>query len=157
MHGRGDEGEEAGADGGGCAVPPHPRGLTRPDECSIFSYMSNSKSESVLRLAGYFKALSHPHRLRVFLRLFAQCRPGSPGCSDDGVKSCVGELGSLLGISPSTVSHHLKELRQSGLIRMERRGRTVDCWIDPQVLKDLAMLFSPEACGVNPHLKRRSA
>jgi len=108
-------------------------------------------------MAGYFKALAHPHRLRIFLRLFAQCRPGSPCCADDGMKTCVGELGRRLDICPSTVSHHMKELRQSGLIRMERQGKTVDCWIDPQVLQDLALLFSPDACGVHTPSKRRSA
>jgi ArsR family transcriptional regulator len=119
--------------------------------------MSNNKIRSITRLAGYFKALSHPHRLRIFLQLFARCRPGVGCCPCSTVSACVGELGSPLGISPSTVSHHLKELRQSGLLKMQRRGKNVDCWVDPRVLQDLALLFSPEACGVKPRTKRRSA
>ena len=119
--------------------------------------MSNRRNASVPRLAGYFKALSHPHRLKIFLRLFALCEPGVGCCAESTVSACVGDLGRPLKISPSTVSHHLKELRQSGLLKMERRGKTVDCWVDPQVLKDLALLFSPEACGVNNTSKRRSA
>ena len=119
--------------------------------------MSNSRSASVPRLAGYFKALSHPHRLRIFLQLFSLCKPGVGCCPESTVTACVGELGHPLKISPSTVSHHLKELRLSGLLRMERKGKTVACWVDPQVLQDLALLFSPEACGVSPSSKRRSA
>jgi len=118
--------------------------------------MSNRRSDSVPRLAGYFKALSHPHRLKIFLQLFALCRPGVGCCPESTVSACVGELGHPLKVSPSTVSHHLKELRLSGLLKMERRGKTVNCWVDPQVLKDLALLFSPEACGIE-NKKRRSA
>jgi ArsR family transcriptional regulator len=47
-----------------------------------------------------------------------------------------------LGIVPSTVSHHIKELRRAGLIRMERRGQKIECWVDPEVLKELAGFFS---------------
>lgn len=118
--------------------------------------MSNYSIHSVTRWAGYFKALSHPHRLRIFLQLFALCKPGVGCCPESTVTACVGELGRPLKISPSTVSHHLKELRQSGLMKMERRGKTVNCWVDPRVLQDLALLFSPEACGVETK-KRRSA
>jgi ArsR family transcriptional regulator, arsenate/arsenite/antimonite-responsive transcriptional repressor len=118
--------------------------------------MSNNKNRNVARLAGYFKGLSHPHRLRIFLDLFARCRPGVGCCPESTVTACVGDLGRPLAIAPSTVSHHLKELRQCGLLMMERQGKTVECWINPQVLKDLAILFSPDACGVNAK-KRRSA
>jgi len=55
--------------------------------------------------------------------------------------ACVGELGKDLGIAPSTLSHHIKELRRAGLIRMERRGQKIDCWIDPATLKALKEFF----------------
>lgn len=118
--------------------------------------MSKNRNDIVPRLAGYFKALSHPHRLRIFLQLFSLCRPGVGCCPESTVTACVGELGHPLKISPSTVSHHLKELRLSGLLRMERKGKTVACWVDPRVLRDLALLFSPDACGIGKN-KRRSA
>ena len=122
--------------------------------------MSNSKIKSdrrIPQMAGYFKGLAHPHRLRIFLDLFARCRPGVGCCAESTVSACVGELGRPLAISPSTVSHHLKELRQSGLLMMERHGKTVECWINPQVLKDLALLFSPEACGIPRPRKKKSS
>jgi ArsR family transcriptional regulator len=43
---------------------------------------------------------------------------------------------------PSTISHHLKELRQAGLIQMERRGQKMECWIDPNTVKAMGAFFS---------------
>ncbi len=57
-----------------------------------------------------FKALSNTHRLEVFLYLANNCFPGETS-TDKEMHSSVGELGDRLGITPSTVSHHLKELR----------------------------------------------
>jgi ArsR family transcriptional regulator len=34
----------------------------------------------------------------------------------------------------STISHHLKELRLAGLIRMEKRGRWIYCSVNPEAL-----------------------
>jgi len=112
----------------------------------IFRYMSNSRDENINKFAEMFKALSNPNRLKIFLRLASCCRPGTvtsinpstgmPGCA------CVGELGEDLGIVPSTISHHIKELRQAGLIRMERRGQKIECFIDPETLTALREFFT---------------
>ena len=47
-----------------------------------------------------------------------------------------------LGIAPSTVSHHIKELCQADLIDMERQGQNIQCRIDPEVTGDLAVFFT---------------
>ncbi len=104
--------------------------------------MSNFRSDELERVAGWCKALSNPHRLRIYMRVLSGCRPGEPCCPVDEVRSCVGELGWDLGIAPSTVSHHVKELRQAGLVRIERRGRSIECWADPDRLGELARFFS---------------
>ncbi|MHB8067771.1 MAG: ArsR/SmtB family transcription factor [Desulfobaccales bacterium] len=94
-------------------------------------------------MAEVFKALSNPNRLQIFLRLVSCCPPGTKcSASDDAVRRCVGELGQDLEIDPSTVSHHLKELRRSGLIRMERRGKNILCWVDRETVLGLANLLS---------------
>ncbi|WP_396266326.1 ArsR/SmtB family transcription factor [Halobacillus amylolyticus] len=46
------------------------------------------------------------------------------------MRMTVGELGERLNIVPSTVLHHLKELRQAGLIRMDRKGKNIECLVD---------------------------
>jgi ArsR family transcriptional regulator len=105
--------------------------------------MSNYPKEEVRRFAEVFKALSNPNRLQIFLSLVSCCPPGTKcNYSDDAVRRCVGELGQGLEIDPSTVSHHLKELRRAGLIQVERRGKNIWCWVDRETVLGLANLLS---------------
>ncbi|MFH0826087.1 MAG: metalloregulator ArsR/SmtB family transcription factor, partial [Pseudomonadota bacterium] len=87
-------------------------------------------------------ALSNPNRLRIFLRLVSCCPPGTKCSTNTALMQCVGELGKGLGIDSSTVSHHIRELRQSGLIRMERRGKNMLCWVDPETVIAVAKLLT---------------
>lgn len=105
-------------------------------------------------LAEVFKALSHPHRLGIFLRLARCC--GRIGSAAE-MRACVGQLGAGLGIAPSTVSHHIKELRRSGLVHMRRRGRNVECWVEAETLAELAKVFQPAPASRRPLRKRSGA
>jgi ArsR family transcriptional regulator len=101
-------------------------------------------------VAQMFQALSNPNRLRIFMRLVACCGVGGRWSCQQGHCPCVGELGQDLGIAPSTVSHHVKELHRAGLMRIERRGKRVDCWIEPDILARLARFFQqpgPACCS----------
>ena len=103
--------------------------------------MSKIKTRDLERYAEIFKALSNPHRLRSYVKLATCCAPGTVCTVEDGDSVCVGDLGRDLGIVPSTVSHHIKELRQAGLIRMRRQGQKIECWVDPEAYEDLAGFF----------------
>ena len=116
--------------------------------------MSNYSSE-IHRFAEIFKALSSPNRLHIFLRLVSCCPPGTKCISDAAVRRCASELGRGLEIDPSTVSHHLKELRHSGLIRMERRGKNMLCWIDPETVLAVANLLT--GCSLTDFLMKMNA
>jgi ArsR family transcriptional regulator len=94
------------------------------------------------QLAEMFKALGNPHRLMIFKRLSCCCQPGTRCDVEQAIAYSVGQLGAGLGIAPSTLSHHLKELHRSGLIEMERQGKRVVCWIDPGTLKNLSEFFT---------------
>ncbi len=112
--------------------------------------MSKSVPNQVERYALIFKALSNPHRLRVFRLLASCCVPGTACPVEEAIRYTVGSLGEPLDIAPSTLSHHLKELNRAELVRMERRGKHVECWVDPAVLHELASFFRPDqAKGAN--------
>jgi ArsR family transcriptional regulator, arsenate/arsenite/antimonite-responsive transcriptional repressor len=75
-------------------------------------------------LAPMFKALGDPVRLRL-LSLIA--------CHDGG-EACVCELTDAFDLSAPTISHHLKVLRESGLITSERRGTWIYYRVSPDVI-----------------------
>lgn len=104
--------------------------------------MSNYPKDARHRFAEVFKALANPNRLHLFLRLVSCCPWETKCISDTEVRRCVGELAQDLEIDPSTVSHHLKELRRAGIIRMERRGKNILCWVDRKTVEATANLLT---------------
>lgn len=104
--------------------------------------MSNYKTFNPNELADSFKALSNPNRLQIFQRLLNCCEPGTV-CSANTVNGfCVGELGEDLAVAPSTLSHHIKELQHAGLIKTQRKGKNVECFVDPSKVKMLKEFFA---------------
>jgi len=83
-------------------------------------------------LAGMFKALGDPVRLRL-LSLIA---------SHAGGEACVCDLTSAFDLTQPTISHHLKVLRESGLLECERRGTWVYYWVIPSALAQLSTVLS---------------
>jgi DNA-binding transcriptional ArsR family regulator len=102
--------------------------------------MSNNQNTDLEIMAGMFKALANPHRLQIFLRLISCCPPGE-SCGVDRARACVGDLGADIGVAPSTVSHHIKELRQAGLVQVSRVGQRIECWVPAETLSRLFTFF----------------
>ncbi|MBI5969141.1 MAG: helix-turn-helix transcriptional regulator [Deltaproteobacteria bacterium] len=102
--------------------------------------MSNNEKD-IERYAQIFKALSNPNRLKIFLRLVSCCVPGTVWSFESPESTYVGDLAKNLDIVPSTVSHHIKELRLAGLIKMRRSGQKIECWIDPEIVNELEGFF----------------
>ena len=100
-----------------------------------------------------FKALGDPTRLRIFEFLRAQCCPvaveGETGDVRPLTGPTVGEVCCNVTGEPaitSTLSFHLKELRQAGLITMERQGRHMICGVNRDAVARLtAYLGEPAA------------
>jgi ArsR family transcriptional regulator len=82
-------------------------------------------------MAAMFKALGDPVRLRLFSRVASH---------PDG-EACVCDI-SDVGVSQPTVSHHLKKLRDVGLLESERRGTWVYYRLAPGVLAAMAGLLT---------------
>jgi ArsR family transcriptional regulator len=88
--------------------------------------------DQAVELAAVFKALGDPVRLRLLSMIAAR----------EGGEICVCELTPAFELSQPTISHHLKLLRQAGLIDCERRGTWVYYWALPATTTRLAELLS---------------
>ncbi|WP_331766691.1 metalloregulator ArsR/SmtB family transcription factor [Embleya sp. NBC_00896] len=86
------------------------------------------------RLAGMFKALGDPIRLRLYSMIAAR----------GGEEVCVCDIQDV-GVSQPTVSHHLKKLREAGLITGERRGTWVYYRAVPSASASLSALLDVDA------------
>jgi DNA-binding transcriptional ArsR family regulator len=88
------------------------------------------------------KALSDPTRLSIVEFLSKSCC-GSATLNDEGgvIGPTAGEVCChITGVSKvsSTISHHLHELADAGLISMERRGKSMACRLEPEALRATA-------------------
>ena len=83
------------------------------------------------RLAAIAKAMSDPIRVQLVdvLRKHAG-------------KVCVCELVPLFDISQPTLSHHLKKLREAGIVDSERRGLWAYYYVTPEALEELSAWLS---------------
>lgn len=81
-------------------------------------------------VAKMFKALGDPVRLRL-LSLISLA---------DG-EVCVCDLNTAFELSQPTISHHLKVLREAGLVDCQRRGTWVYYWPRPENLRQLSTLL----------------
>ena len=73
-------------------------------------------------LAAYFKALADPTRVAIVNRLTG------------AAEVCVCDLTAAFDLSQPTVSHHLKILRDAGLVEASRRGTWAYYRLVPEVL-----------------------
>lgn len=84
--------------------------------------------EEAAELAQVFKAIADPVRLRL-LSLIA---------SHAGGEACVCDLTGAFALTGPTISHHLKVLREAGLVDSERRGTWIYYRVQPDLLGQLS-------------------
>lgn len=99
----------------GCSLDPVPPGIA-PDRAA--------------HLARGYRALADPTRLLLLATLAAH----------DGGTACVCDLSVPLDLSQPTISHHLKVLRDAGLVTSERRGTWVHYHLEREALAELMPL-----------------
>lgn len=92
-----------------------------------------------LRYASRFAALGHEVRLEIVRSLLASYPAGR----------VAGELQSELGIPASTLSHHLENLVQAGLIEQHREGRFLRYLPDTRALREVLDFLYAECCTRN--------
>ncbi|MFC4147881.1 ArsR/SmtB family transcription factor [Micromonospora mangrovi] len=85
-------------------------------------------------LAPAFKALGDPVRLQLMSMI----------ASAEGGEVCVCDLTPAFDLTGPTISHHLRTLREAGLVDAERRGTWVWYRARPALLRQLAALLTVE-------------
>jgi ArsR family transcriptional regulator len=104
-------------------------------ECCTPLAGSSLPDERAVELEAVLKALADRHRLRIVNLLL---RAG-------GEPVCVCEMQPLLGLSQGTVSYHLKQLVEAGVIERKRRGTYSYFSLVPGALDAVREVFSTPA------------
>jgi len=91
---------------------------------------------SALEIALRLKALADPVRVKLVSLLFS---------SAEG-EECSCDLAAAVGLTESTVSHHLTQLRRAGLVSSERRGMNVYHRARHDALVALCSVLDPSCC-----------
>jgi len=89
------------------------------------------KPAAAAQLAARFRALADPTRVAIVNRL-AQAE-----------ETCVCDLTAVFDLSQPTISHHLKVLRDAGLVESSRRGTWAYYRVVPETLGALAAALTP--------------
>src|SRR5471032_517571 len=92
--------------------------------------------DQVARYADMFSAIGTEPRLRI-MRLLLSAHP-------DGM--VVGDVIRELGISASTLSHHLDKLKNEGLVRVRREGTFLWHSANAETLQELLGFLYAECC-----------
>ncbi|HGO6126476.1 metalloregulator ArsR/SmtB family transcription factor [Burkholderia multivorans] len=95
------------------------------------------ETNSVVRALG---ALAQESRLSIF-RLLVEAGPG--GLS-------AGQIAERLGIAPSSLSFHMKELTHANLATVEQHGRYMIYSANYTTMNDLMAYLTENCCGGNP-------
>ena len=96
--------------------------------------VSRIPAETAAVLAPAFKALGDPVRLQLMSMI----------ASAPGGEICVCDLTPAFELSGPTISHHLKVLREAGLVDADRRATWVYYRARPGLLRQLAGLLTVE-------------
>jgi DNA-binding transcriptional ArsR family regulator len=102
--------------------------------------------EQVARFADMFSALGTEPRLRI-MRLLLSAHP-------DGM--VVGEIINELGITASTLSHHLDKLKNEDLVKVRREGTFLWYSANAGALQELLGFLYAECCTRNRAIEPRA-
>jgi DNA-binding transcriptional ArsR family regulator len=101
------------------------------------------KTEDILRFADMLTAMGTEPRLRI-MQVLLSAHP-------EGL--VVGEIISELGLSPSTLSHHLEKLKNEDLVTVSREGTYLRYKANTEALQELLTFLYAECCTRNNAIK----
>ncbi len=96
------------------------------------------------KAASLLSQLGNITRLKIVRELVRAGNAGMP----------VGDVRTRLDVPNSTLSHHLSHLRNAGLIRQEREGTVLRCFINYDHIDGIVTFLTEECCAADPtHIK----
>jgi DNA-binding transcriptional ArsR family regulator len=99
--------------------------------------------DQIARYADMMAALGTETRLRI-VRLLLSAHPYG---------LVAGEIGSELGVPPSTLSHHLEKLKNENLVNVRRESTFLRYTANTQALQDILAFLFAECCTRNKAIK----
>jgi len=90
---------------------------------------NSSENENVSKTYAFLRAISDPNRLKIL-------------CVLQGGSKCVCEIVPVVGISDKLASHHLKQLKDTGLLIEKREGKFIRYGLDKKVIKEYKKIFN---------------
>jgi len=90
--------------------------------------------------ADLLSQLGNVTRLKIVRELVRAGNTGLP----------VGEIRNVLNIPNSTLSHHLSHLRSVGLVRQEREGTILRCFVNYDHIDGIVSFLTEECCAADP-------
>jgi len=108
--------------------------VSAPVCCSPLAAGAMDESDA-LEIALRLKALADPVRVRLMSLVLA---------SEEG--SCTCDLAPAVGLTEATVSHHLKQLREAGLVEGTKDGTNVYYRARREALTALCRVIDPACC-----------
>ncbi len=95
--------------------------------------------------ASLLSQLGNITRLKIVRELVRAGDAGMP----------VGEIRNVLGIPNSTLSHHLSHLRTAGLVRQEREGTVLRCFVNYNHIDGIVSFLTEECCTADPAYNKK--
>lgn len=93
-------------------------------------------------LTKIFKALSDDNRLKILLFIYKEeckCQDKQLSCQNE---ACIKDLSKLLNITTPTISHHIKELVNAGLIITKKEGKCIYCKVNRKSFEKVCIFLS---------------
>lgn len=116
-------------------IQPAESGETVQQGCCSLLKPLHLNDEAAAELATVFKAIANPVRLQILDILSRQSG-----------QVCVCDIETYFDLSQPTISHHLRVMRQAGLVDTEQRGTWVYYFVRPEKMEMLRSFLGGFCC-----------